>query len=128
MRVRPLRDSDIPILKRLAESSGFEYPTNPSEGNIEAVLVVEDEDATIVMACAAERLVQLYLWADPDRHPAAKLGALRLLHTEMSKVLREKGYHSVEAFLPPSIAKQFGRRLERTFSWVKNWPSWTIWF
>lgn len=128
MTVRPLRESDLPALKRMAEAARYPYP-NLSDSMIECVYVVVDDDDQPVMACAAERIVQLYLFAptvakSATVHPAAKLHALRLLHDAMAPELRANGYTEVNAFLPPTIAAKFGRRLMRSFGWVKNWPSW----
>lgn len=124
MRTRPLRESDIPLLRAMADASGFPYP-DLSAARLEAVLVVVDDEDRPVMACAAERLVQMYLWSGTFQRPLAKVFALRLLHEAMSQELRRLGYTSVEAFLPPSLAKRFARRLEKTFGWIRNWPSWT---
>ena len=77
------------------------------------------------MACAAERLVQLYLWCGEFERPHAAVYALRLLHEAMAAELQRKGYQSAEAFLPPTLAARFARRLEKTFGWRLNWPSWT---
>lgn len=124
MTVRPLRESDIPVLRAMAESSGFPYP-ELGASRLEAVLVVADDDDRPVMAAAAERLVQMYLWCGNFERPHAKVFALRLLHETMSKELKRKGYDSAEAFIPPSLAHRFAKRLEKTFGWVRNWPSWT---
>lgn len=124
MRVRELRESDIPILRAMAEASGFPYP-ELSTARLEAILIVVDDENHPIMACAAERLVQLYLWSGEFERPHAKVFALRLLHEAMATELRNKGYTSAEAFLPPSLAKRFSRRLEKMFHWRPNWPSWT---
>ncbi len=120
MTVRALKESDIPKLK--AMENGFPY-IEPSKA--EAVLVVADDRDEPVMACAAERLAQLFLWIDHGLGPVAAKTALRLLHQEMTPKMKELGYDSVEAFLPPQIAEKFGRRLERSWGWIRNWPSWT---
>ncbi len=120
MKVRGLKESDIPKLK--AMENGFPY-IEPSKA--EAVLVVVDDRDEPVMACAAERLAQLFLWMDHGLGPVAAKTALRLLHQEMSIKMKDLGYASVEAFLPPAIAEKFGRRLERSWGWIKNWPSWS---
>lgn len=129
MIVRKLHPADIPKLQKLYEESGFEYEF-PRLENLESVLVVADQETNEpFMAAAAERLIQLYLFAPEGGHPAAKLHAIRLLHEAMRNELKSLGYNSVEAFLPPSIAARFGRRLERTFGWVRNpWASWTKYF
>ena len=120
MRVRPLKKADIPALK--AMECGVPYP-DLTEG-LEAVLVVADDEDRPVMAAAAKRLVEAYLWCGEFRLPLAKVAAMRLLQTEMERILAGKGYNGVEAFLPPQIAARFGKRLEKTFGWVKNWASW----
>lgn len=125
MTTRPLRADDIPILRQFYSASGFAYDF-PDLSRMEAVLVVADENDRPIMAVAAEKLVQLYLFIGQEGHPAAKLHGIRLLHSAMSQELIRLGYNGAEAFIPPSIASVFGRRLERTFGWVKNWRSWTI--
>lgn len=124
MHVRTLKESDIPGLRAMAEASGFPYP-DLSAARLEAVMVVVDDDDRPVMACAAERLVQLYLYCGEFQRPHAKVFALRLLHEAMAAELRRKGYTSAEAFIPPALAKRFARRLEKMFDWRPNWPSWT---
>lgn len=124
MNIRLFSPFDIPALKAIYERQGFPYAF-PDLNKMEAVLVVTDENGEPVAAIAAEKLVQLYLFVGTMEHPATALAIIRLMHAELSKVLKSKGYSSAEAFLPPSIARRFGRRLERTFGWVRNWPSWT---
>lgn len=126
MHCRPLRESDIPILRKMAADSGFPYP-DLDDPLIESVIVVVDSSDVPIMACAAKRLVELYLYVSPQR-PAIKMKALELLHQGMAQPLRDKLYTSAEAFLPENVAAKFGRRLERTFRWMRNWPSWTIRF
>jgi hypothetical protein len=124
MRTRSLKDSDIPALREMALKSGYPYP-ELSEARLEAVVVVVDDDDQPLMACAAERLVQLYLYCGEFQRPHAKVYALRLLHEAMAGELRRKGYASAEAFIPPALAKRFAKRLEKMFGWRPNWPSWT---
>lgn len=122
MTVRPYKESDAPALSAMATASGFPYP---DPARVEALSVVVDDDDKPLMACGAERIVQLYLWCGPLNKPLAKLYALRLLHKHLAQELLRIGYYNAEAFLPPSLAEKFGRRLEKTFGWVRNWPSWT---
>lgn len=124
MIARGLKESDLPALKRMADKSGFPYP-ELDPAHLEAIVVIADDDDQPMMACAAERLVQLYLWCGDFERPHAKVYALRLLHEVMAGKLRQKGYASAEAFIPPTLAKRFGKRLEKLFGWKPNWPSWT---
>lgn len=126
MRCRELRDSDIQTLRDIAAKNGFPYP-ELDHPHIEAVLVVVDSEDRPIMACAAKRLVELYLWVGPDPSPTIKLDALRLLHMDMPGILRNLGYTECNVQIPPEISDSFGRRLERTFGWVRNrWKLWGI--
>lgn len=125
MRARELRDEDLPKLQELAQQSGFPYPDLRGE-HIEGVCVVEDQEGNIIAACAAKRLLELYLYCPGEnRREIDKVRAIFLLHEHLGAQLKRKGYDDVNVFLPPSIAEKFGRRLERTFGWKPAWPSWT---
>ncbi len=122
LTTRPLKLSDIPLLRELAKASGYPYP-DLSEP-LESVVVLADSNDDPVMAVAAKRLVELYLWCGEGMLPHEKAAGLRLLHESMIQELCSKGYNEANCFLPPQIAGKFGKRLEKTFGWSKNWPSW----
>ncbi len=122
--IRPMKISDIPTLRQLYEFSGLPYAFPDLRGPLmESVLVVTDDNDVPVAACAAERIIQLYLLIDESLHPAAKMRYIRDLHNHLSVVLSSKGYREANAFIPPEMEKSFGRRLMRTFGWLRNWPS-----
>jgi len=123
MKTRPMIAADMPMLKAMATSSGFPYP-DLSDPLIEAVYVALDDAGRPIAAVAAKRILELYLIGNSEMHPASKLHVIRILHDSMRVVLRKSGYSEVNAFLPPAIASSFGHRLERTFGWRPNWPSW----
>ncbi len=124
MTIRPMVPADIPSLRNMYEHSGYPYAFPDLRGPLmECVLVAVDESDIPVAAIGAERILQSYLLLDDSMHPAAKMRIIRQFHAELATCLREKGYHSLEAFLPPQIAESFGRRLMRSFGWVKAWPS-----
>lgn len=123
MTVRPLRKEDIPKLQAMADVSGFPY-VDLDNPHIESAEVVVDSHDMPIFALVTKRLVEGYGYFDKSRHPAVLMAALKLADREMGGPLREKMYTSLEVFIPPQIAEDFGRRLERTFKWVKNWPSW----
>ncbi len=123
MTTRPLKPSDIPSVRQMYELSGFAYSFPDLRGPLmESVLVAVDENDVPVAAIAAERIVQAYLLMDEGLHPAAKLRIIRQFHEQLAVDLRAKHYRCLEAFLPPEIADSFGKRLMRTFNWVKAWP------
>lgn len=134
MIVRPLKLSDIPILKYYAEASGFPYPQF-DDPHIEAFLVVVDSEDRPIVACSAKHLIELYGYFDPDSSPSLRIKALGMIHEGMSETLRDKGYTSCECYIPPSIEKTFGGRLMRgvrsprfLWRWAKNWQSFTVRF
>lgn len=129
MKVRPLRASDIPVLKAMYERAGFDYEwPDLTSREFEAIEVVVNERDEPLMAAAAKRTVELYLFAGEMEHPAAKLHAIRLLHVALADALKAKGYSEANAFLPPQIEKSFGRRLMRTFGWLKSWSGYFVKF
>lgn len=123
MIARPLRPSDVQILDRRARESGFPYPAF-DDPLLEATVVIADDDDLPITACSAKRLVELYLYPNPDAPPALMLNAIGFLHQAMANALRQKGYSEANIFLPPPVQHIFGRRLERSFGWAKNWVSW----
>jgi len=126
MHLRPLRDSDIPVLREMHAASGYAYDFPDLNGGMfEACAVVVDEQDKPIMAAAAERILQLYLFGG-EGNPAVKLAAVRMLHDGLRPTLRQRGYQEANAFLPPQICKRFGRRLKQIFSWVENWPSFSV--
>ena len=97
-------------------------PAELLDGKIEWQHDPDRLDRTMVVCSSCAALVAPH--SAEKRMPRAE-AAWKLIHKGMAEHLRPLGYTSVEAFLPPSVSERFGRRLERTFGWVKNWPSWT---
>lgn len=122
MNFRPFQDSDLPALQRIHDEKAFEFLFP----QLSACWVVTDEFDRPIAAVGVEKLAQLYLYVGKIEHPAITQFCLRIFHERLPAILREQGYVSAEAFIPPSLAKKFGRRLERVFGWTKNeWASWT---
>lgn len=123
MTTRALKPSDITILKHYAEASGFPYP-DFDDPHIEAFLVVVDSEDRPIVACAAKRLIELYGYFDPNASPSLRMKALGMIHDGMATALRDKGYTITSVGLHPRIAKAFGRRLHRSFGWLRNQFEW----
>ena len=122
MTIRPMRQSDVEALNAMAAASGFPYP-DLSDPLIETVLVVADDEDRPVMACAAKRIVELYLYCGSVGRPHAKLHMLRMFHDAMPKFFRAKGYSEVNVFIPPAVPAGFKRKLIGMFQWCENWSS-----
>lgn len=122
MRSRPAKAEDADFLNRCAAESGYPYP-DLSDPLIEAVEIVVDSEGMPIMASAVKRLIETYLYVSRDHSPAVQIEALGMLHESLAQRMRDLGYSSAEAFLPPSIFKRFGRRLMKSFGWKENWRS-----
>ena len=87
-------------------------------------LVVEDDRGAPVMASLARLTCEVYLLADPNAGtPRDRYTRLRVLHHVGERDLLARGLEDAHAWLPPRIAKRFGRRLE-ALGWVRD-NAWT---
>jgi hypothetical protein len=126
--VRKLRESDIPLLKEIHAQSGFSYsfPDLLSDEFVD-VEVRTDEHDRPVMAVAARKTVEVYLWVDNRwRTPRWRMAALVEIHEAARARLAELGFRDLHSWLPPQVAKAFGRRLSRVFGWAPSrWQCWS---
>lgn len=127
MNLRKVASSDEPKLREFHKRNGFEHPFPKLEGPhvIGAYTICDDADG-VIGTIVATQTVELTLLLDPDRHPALKLAAIRKLHSLLT-ILTEQGYHEANAFIPPEIARSYGRRLA-SLGWLKSWANWCIRF
>ncbi len=125
MLVREYRESDLDALMRMHTRQGFNYSfPDISDPIFLSKLVVEDESGRAVMASLARLTCEMYLLADPDAgSPAERYGRLLALHTAGEQDLRSRGLDDAHAWLPPPIAKRFGRRLA-ALGWIRD-DDWT---
>lgn len=118
MKLREATAADIPALHALYTG---EMP--PFDGTLFAVYVIEDDGGVIRMAVTAQRTAEAFLLVDPSwATPGERLAALEALHGTMLAHLHAQGVANIHAWLPPEIARSFGRRLMRRFGWTK--PLW----
>jgi hypothetical protein len=133
-------------------SQGFDYPF-PDLGDpiFVSKLVLEDDAGRLVMASLARLTCEMYLLVDRGvgrkdesaahsgaEAPAAPGGLARsasardgqeryaqmlALHAACERDLVARGLDDAHAWLPPSIAKRFGRRLE-ALGWIRD-DAWT---
>ena len=123
---RAMKIDDIPALRELYREAGYDYifPDLMAK-EIEDVTVVIDENDKPLAAGIAKRTLELYLIMGRAGHPLVKLDRIRELHRAMTKTLKAKGFTEGNAFLPPEVAKSYGRHLAR-LGWIKNNPSFAI--
>ena len=117
MRVREYNEADFDALVAMHRAQGFDYALpHLADPIFVSKLVLEDGDSSgtgkgtdkIVMASLARLTCEMYL-LELQRAGAADL--------------RKRGLDDAHAWLPPPIAKRFGRRLEE-FGWIRD-DAWT---
>ncbi len=121
MRVREYTEADLDALERMHAQQGFDYAFPDLRDPIfVSKLVLEDDGGRAVMASLARLTCEIYLLADPAAGTARERYArLVSLHQVAARDLRQRGLDDVHAWLPPRIAKRFGRRLE-LLGWVRD--------
>ena len=125
MLVREYREGDLDALLRMHARQGFDYAfPDMSDPIFLSKLVVEDESGRTVMASLARLTCEMYLLADPQAgSPRERYGRLLALHCAGERDLLARGLDDAHAWLPPPIAKRFGRRLA-ALGWIRD-DAWT---
>lgn len=133
MRIREYNEADFDALVAMHRAQGFDYALpDLADPIFVSKLVLEDEDtadsasghAKIMMASLARLTCEIYLLVDPNAGtPRDRYGRLLELHRAGASDLRARGLDDAHAWLPPPIAKRFGRRLEG-LGWIRD-DAWT---
>src|ERR1700722_14171934 len=123
--IREYNESDLDALRRMHACQGFDYAfPDITDPIFVSKLVVEDDAGRAVMASLARLTCEMYLLADPSSgNPRERYLRLLGLHSAGEKDLILRGLDDAHAWLPPPIAKRFGRRLE-SLGWVRD-SAWT---
>ncbi len=131
MLIRPYTDADLDALRRAHASQGFDYPFPDLRDPIfVSKLVLEDDAGQLVMASLARLTCEMYLLLDRDAatanaagNPQERYAQLLALHNAGEQDLLARGLDDAHAWLPPPIAKRFGRRLA-SLGWIRD-DAWT---
>lgn len=125
VRVRAYTGKDLDALRRMHALQGFSYPFPDIDDPIfVSKLVVEDGEGCAVMASLARLTCEMYLLLDPAAGtPQDRYTRLLALHSAGEGDLRARGLDDAHAWLPPEIAKRFGRRLA-ALGWIRD-DTWT---
>ena len=149
MLIRDYSPSDLKALRHLHALQGFNYPFPDLESPLFVTKLVLQEDNNsqtsgreteqgsdtpgesnssdrnsprIVMAVLLRLTAEAYLLHDPAAGtPRERWQHLLALHESVRAAAAARGLDDVQAFLPPRIARTFGRRLAR-LGWRQDWP------
>ena len=134
MKIREYDDADLTALRRMHASQGFAYPFPDLRDPIFiSKLVLEDNAGRPAMASLARLTCEIYLLVDRDEKrdgkvadaisPRERYAQLLALHDAGERDLIARGLNDAHAWLPPHIAKRFGRRLT-ALGWLRD-DAWT---
>jgi hypothetical protein len=147
MRIREYTAADFDELRRLHAAQGFGYPLPDLNSPLFVSKLVLEDDAedrstdgsgkmsvtgtcddtrprahksTIAMAVLLRLTAEAYLLHDPAAGtPRSRWQKFLALHDAASASAAARGLDDVQAFLPPRVARAFGRRLSR-LGWTRD--------
>jgi hypothetical protein len=127
MRIREYTEADLEPLRRMHARQGFDYAFPDLRDPIfVSKLVLEDDAGRVVMASLARLTCEMYLLIDRDAsesssagNPQERYARLLALHQAGEQDLLGRGLDDAHAWLPPPIAKRFGRRLA-ALGWIRD--------
>jgi hypothetical protein len=125
MLVRPYTPADLDALRRIHARQGFDYAFPDLDDPIFiSKLVIDDDAGRPVCAALARITCEMYLVADPDAGtPRERYARILSLHDAGARDLLSRGFDDAHPWLPPGIARRFGRRLE-ALGWIRD-DAWT---
>jgi hypothetical protein len=133
--VREYTPADLDALRHMHARQGFDYAfPDLADPIFVSKLVVEDDAGRAVMASLARLTCEMYLLVDrgeqregnchaAESDPRERYEQLLALHRAGERDLLARGLDDVHAWLPPTIAHRFGRRLQ-ALGWIRD-DAWT---
>jgi hypothetical protein len=137
MQIREYRESDLAALRAIHAAQGFDYPLpdlrNPlfvtklilSNGNVANDSHQGEPPREQIIGAALLRLTaEAYLLLYPKAGtPLERWQWLLQLHAATERDAWQRGLEDVHAWLPPPIARKFGKRIAR-LGWNRD-DTWT---
>lgn len=124
MIVREYVPEDKPELERLHRAQGLEYQFPDLTDPLFFIKLVGEQDGRIVNAGIAHLTAELFFLADRTAGTPKERYAnfVKLHNTGCAVAYHVGGLSDIHAWLPPEVAKPFGRRLLK-LGWKR--PLWT---
>jgi len=142
MQVREYRESDLAALRAIHAAQGFAYPlpdlsnalfvtklvlsdANEADGNEKGAIAGAEAPQEKIIGAALLRLTaEAYLLLDPKAGtPRQRWQWLLQLHAAAERDAWQRGLEDVHAWLPPPIARKFGKRIAQ-LGWNRD-DAWT---
>ncbi len=112
MQVRAYTDADFEAVRAMHAAQGFGYALPDLADPLFLVRSVVEEAGRPRMAAFLRLTAEAYLLADPyEDSPRERWRWLLELHEAVKLQAAARGLADVQAFLPPRVARPFGRRL-----------------
>jgi len=120
MLVREYQDSDLAQLRAIHAAQGFDYTLPDLSNPLFVTKKVLARDGAIVGAAFLRLTAEAYLLLDPRvGKPRERWQWLLALHAAAEHDAWQRGLEDVHAWLPPPIAKKFGKRIAR-LGWIRD--------
>jgi len=124
MLVREYQDSDLAQLRAIHAAQGFDYALPDLSNPLFVTKKVLASDGAIVGAAFLRLTAEAYLLLDPHAGtPRERWQWLLALHAAAEHDAWQRGLEDVHAWLPPPIAKKFGKRIAQ-LGWIRD-DTWT---
>jgi hypothetical protein len=124
MLVREYQESDLAQLQAIHAAQGFDYKLPDLSNPLFVTKLVLAKDDAIVGAALLRLTAEAYLLLDPRAGtPRQRWQWLLALHAAAERDAWQRGLEDVHAWLPPPIAKKFGKRLAH-LGWLRD-NAWT---
>jgi len=126
--VREYTDADRETLRAMHAAQGFTYPFPDLADPLFLVRAVVEDRGQPRMAALLRLTAEAYLLADPREGTPRERERWRwllALHEASRAAAAARGLADVQAFLPPEVARPFGRRLQ-ALGWRRDpWTCYT---
>jgi hypothetical protein len=127
MLIREYQERDLEELRAIHASQGFDYALPDLRNPLfvtKLVLTTPGAKREIIGAALLRLTAEAYLLLDPRAGtPRERWQWLLALHAAAERDAWQRGLEDVHAWLPPPIARKFGKRVER-LGWVRD-DAWT---
>ena len=126
MLIREYRDSDLAALRAVHAAQGFDYafPDLRNPLFVTKLVLTPGAAEPVIGAVLLRLTAEAYLLLDPRAGtPRQRWHWLLALHAAAERDAWQRGLEDVHAWLPPRIAKTFGKRVAR-LGWRRD-DTWT---